>query len=29
LDENENDADPEIGWLAAAPLASCRQAWRH
>ena len=29
LDENENDADPEISWLAAAPLASCRQAWRH
>ncbi|MGB7977498.1 MAG: hypothetical protein WCF81_24825 [Roseiarcus sp.] len=26
---DESDADPEMGWLAAAPLASCRQAWRH
>jgi hypothetical protein len=25
----EDDADPEWGWLASAPLASCRQAWRH
>ena len=26
---DESDADAEIGWLAAAPLASCCQAWRH
>ena len=26
---DESDADPEISWLAAAPLASCCQAWRH
>jgi hypothetical protein len=26
---DEGDVDPEIGWLAAAPLASCCLAWRH
>ena len=26
---DESDADPEMGWLAAAPSASCCQAWRH
>ena len=25
----EDDADPEWGWLASAPLASGCQAWRH
>jgi hypothetical protein len=25
----DDDADPEWGWLASAPMASCRQAWRH
>jgi hypothetical protein len=31
LDERleESDADPEMRWLAAAPLASCCLAWRH
>ena len=26
---DESDADPEMSWLAAAPLASCCLAWRH
>ena len=26
---DESDADPEMGWFAAAPLASCCQAWGH
>jgi hypothetical protein len=26
---DESEGDPEMGWLAAAPLASCCQAWRH
>jgi hypothetical protein len=26
---DESDVDTEIGWLAAAPLASCCLAWRH
>jgi hypothetical protein len=26
---DESDADSEMGWLAAAPLASCCPAWRH
>jgi hypothetical protein len=26
---DESDGDPELGCLAAAPLASCCQAWRH
>jgi hypothetical protein len=26
---DESDPDPEMGWLAAAPLASCCLAWRH
>ena len=26
---DEGDADTEMGWLVAAPLASCCQAWRH
>jgi hypothetical protein len=25
----EDDSDPEWGWLAATPAASCRQAWRN
>ena len=29
VEADESDGDPEMGWLAAAPLASCCQAWRH
>ena len=25
----ESDVDPEWGWLASEPSASCCQAWRH
>jgi hypothetical protein len=27
--ELDEDADPEWGWLASKPSASCCQAWRH
>jgi hypothetical protein len=26
---DEDAGDPEVGWLAATPSASCCQAWRH